>query len=72
MVASVMTTKKPPRVYVQILNPHTGSSRTVTLYGVDEVQAAEQIRRMVEKGAGVGGVQAPAADGAGETTPTVR
>lgn len=53
MVAPMMTIERPrhQRVHVQIRNPLTGTSKTLTLYGVDEVQAAEQIRRMVERSA---------------------
>lgn len=57
MVAPAMTIERPrpKRVHVQIRNPLTGTSKTLTLYGVDEIQAAEQIRRMVEQSAPAGG-----------------
>jgi ABC-type phosphate transport system substrate-binding protein len=74
MVAPMQIRKPAPdkRVHVVFRNPRTGKSKTMTFYGLDEAEASEYVRDVFEKRQAVGAVQAPAADGAGETTPTVR
>jgi hypothetical protein len=51
-MVSQMEVRTPPpadlaRVRVTIRNPITGKSKSLTIYGVNEVQAAQEIRRLI-------------------------